>query len=85
MESRPAFSLFTQDQRGQRWRGVFDRIDRANRTAQETADRENRECFVYDARARKEIGRYFPKAGRTQKQVKAEIRGTQLDSRPAQF
>jgi hypothetical protein len=70
VESKPAFNLFTQDQRGQKWRGVFDSIEEATRVAQQIANRGYRECFVYDAKTRKEIGRHFSQAGRAQKGVK---------------
>jgi hypothetical protein len=80
VESKHAFNLFTQDQRGQRWRGVFDSLDQATRVAREIADRMRLECFVYDAKAGKEVGRYFPPVGGARTQVKAEIIATPLDS-----
>jgi hypothetical protein len=60
VESKHAFNLFTQDQRGQRWRGVFDSLDQATRVSREIANGRRLECFVYDAKAREEVGRYFP-------------------------
>lgn len=54
------FGLFIQDEKGPLWRGFFADLDAAKQTAQELANRENREFFVFNFKNFTEVARSFP-------------------------
>ena len=56
------FGLFIQDERGPAWRGTSTDLHDAERKAQEIANTEGVECFVYSFKKFKEIVRCYPAA-----------------------
>lgn len=60
MASEDQFGLFSQDEHGPLWRGFFNDLDEAKRKAQELADLEGLEFFIYNLKSLSEIARFFP-------------------------
>lgn len=61
MPREAQFGLFVQDDQGTLWRGFFNDLDEAKRKAQELADLEGFEFFIYDFKTASEITRFFPR------------------------
>ncbi|HEV2498361.1 MAG TPA: hypothetical protein VGY31_02125 [Terriglobia bacterium] len=61
MPREAQFALFVKDDKGTLWRGFFNDLDEAKRKAQELADLEGFEFFVYDFKTASEIARFFPR------------------------
>ncbi|MGH7870332.1 MAG: hypothetical protein ACREP9_22480 [Candidatus Dormibacteraceae bacterium] len=59
MSREDQFGLFSQDEKGPLWRGFFNDLDEAKRKAQELADVEGFEFFIYNLRSLSEIARFF--------------------------
>ncbi|MGH9377960.1 MAG: hypothetical protein ACRD1I_04095 [Terriglobia bacterium] len=60
MPHEAQFCLFVQHDKGPLWRGFFNDLDEAKRKAQELADREGFEFFIYNLQSSTEIARFFP-------------------------
>lgn len=60
MAREDQFALFSQDEKGPLWRGFFNNLDEAKRKAQELADLEGIEFFVYNLKSAIEVARFFP-------------------------
>lgn len=54
------FAVFVEAERGPEWRGFFRELETAKETAQELADREKFEAFVFSFKDASEIARRFP-------------------------
>lgn len=54
------FGVFVEDEKGHLWRGFFDDLEAAKSSAQELANQEGLEFFVFDFRDFSEVARFFP-------------------------
>ena len=54
------FGLFVEDEKGHLWRGFFDDLEAAKSSAQELANKEGFEFFVFNFRHFSEVARCFP-------------------------
>lgn len=67
MPREARFALFVQDSQGTLWREYFNDLDEAKRKAQELADLEGFEFFIYDFKTASEIARFFPRQPKPRK------------------
>ena len=54
------FGLFIQDDKGPLYRGFYTDLEDAKRKAQELADKEGYEFFIYNFKGFIEIARFYP-------------------------
>ena len=60
MPSDGKFGVFSQGENGPLWKGFFDDLDEAKVLAQELANRERLESFIYEFQRYSEIARFSP-------------------------
>lgn len=58
------FAVFAQDEKGPMWRAAAARLEEAKRLAQQLADREGIEFFVFSFRTAREVARFLPHSRR---------------------
>lgn len=65
------FELFAQDDKGPMWRGSFSDLESAKVKAQELANQEGIEFFVFNLGVAQEVARFFPEPKAKQTQARA--------------
>jgi hypothetical protein len=71
IESGDEFAVFAVGDRGPVWKDLSLDYQVAKIKAQELADREGVECFVFAARDAREVARFFPRTRRVEPGMKA--------------
>jgi len=60
MPYEPEFGLFVENEEGPLWRGFYADLDEAKRTAQNLANEEGLEFFIFSLKDFTEVARAFP-------------------------
>ena len=76
IESGDEFAVFAIGDRGPVWRDLFLDFEIAKMKAQELANREGVECFVFAARTAREVARFLPRT----RAVEAHINASRTSS-----
>ena len=75
LPDNPEFALFVHEEKGPFWRGFYSDLEEAKRRAQELANEEGFEFFIFRFKDKSEIARFFPakhSPARTPKERRAD-------------